>query len=162
MPRERVLNHAMFLIRAPLPPLGPPPIFGRAINDIYNYYVAHSTCTYQLEPTTAEERGAWFQGHNQKYPVIVAENGGAGGVVAWGSLSLFHPRAAYRFTVENSVYVHPEHQRKGVGSLLLGDLICSGKAKGYQSPIVAPHFRRSGGQCRPSTPGLVSNRRRAG
>ena len=43
-----------------------------AINEIYNYYVPRSTCTYQLEPETLEARQAWFEGHPpDKYPVTV-------------------------------------------------------------------------------------------
>jgi phosphinothricin acetyltransferase len=48
-----------------------------AINDIYNYYVARSTCTYQLEPEPLDGRRAWFAAHPpEKYPVTVAEIGG--------------------------------------------------------------------------------------
>lgn len=91
------------------------------INDIYNYYVAHSTCTYQEEPSTMAEREQWFAGHGAELPITIAEVGGA--VVGWGSLSRFHARSAYRRTVENSVYVDHRHHRRGIGSALLGDLI---------------------------------------
>ena len=92
-----------------------------AINAIYNHYVHHSTCTYQETPETMEARQEWFRQHGAKHPVIVAVVGGM--VVGWGSLSAFHPRSAYARTVENSVYVHPEYLRQGIGSLLLEDLI---------------------------------------
>src|SRR5438128_8742850 len=88
-----------------------------AINAIYNHFVLHSTCTYQTEPETAEVRAAWFANHGAKYPVTVGEVDGK--VVAWGSLSRFHARAAYGRTVENSVYVHPDHHRRGYGRALL-------------------------------------------
>src|SRR5438552_15531817 len=39
-----------------------------AINDIYNHYVLHSTCTYQYEPSTIEERQAWFAEHDEAHP----------------------------------------------------------------------------------------------
>jgi phosphinothricin acetyltransferase len=91
------------------------------INDIYNHYVLHSTCTYQEEPETLDSRRQWFTHHGEKHPVIVAESGKE--VVGWGSLSAYHPRSAYRRTVEDSVYVHHEHHRCGVGSVLLEDLI---------------------------------------
>lgn len=92
-----------------------------AINDIYNHYVLHSTCTYQEEPEPIESRRQWFGHHGDKLPVIVAEAGGQ--VVGWGSLSAYHPRSAYQHTVENPVYVHHQHHRHGVGSLLLQELI---------------------------------------
>ena len=44
-----------------------------AINDIYNFYVVHSTCTYQTEPETMESRRVWFANHGVAHPVIVAE-----------------------------------------------------------------------------------------
>ncbi len=92
-----------------------------SINDIYNHYVLHSTCTYQEEPEPPAGRRQWFKHHGDKHPVIVAEAGGL--VVGWGSLSAYHPRSAYRHTVENSVYVHHQHHRRGIGSLLLRELI---------------------------------------
>lgn len=103
-----------------------------AINDIYNHYVLHSTCTYQEEPETLDDRRLWFRRHGEKHPVIVAEM--AGHVVGWGSLSAYHPRSAYRHTVENSVYVHHQHHRKGIGSLLLQELIF--KARGLDHRVI--------------------------
>src|ERR1700722_1257197 len=92
-----------------------------AINDIYNHYVLYSTCTYQEEPETLDGRRRWFKRHSDKYPVIVAATDGQ--VAGWGSLSAFHERSAYRRTVENSVYIHHQHLQRGIGSLLLQDLI---------------------------------------
>jgi L-amino acid N-acyltransferase len=92
-----------------------------AINEIYNYYVLHSTCTYQEQPESLSGRHDWFRDHGQEYPVIIAEYQNQ--VVGWGSLSPYHRRSAYRHTFENSVYVHPEWHRCGIGSLLLQDLI---------------------------------------
>ena|SRR5688500_12376645 len=98
-----------------------------AINDIYNHYVLHSTCTYQEEPETLESRTAWFGAHGPEHPITVAV-AGDGAVLGWASLSRFHPRSAYRRTVENSVYVSHEHQRRGIGRALLADLINRAKA----------------------------------
>jgi phosphinothricin acetyltransferase len=83
-----------------------------AINDIYNHYVLHSTCTYQEEPETADARRAWFDAHGPAHPVTVAVDDGV--VVGWGSLSPYHRRSAYRRTVENSVYVAHTHHRRGI------------------------------------------------
>ncbi|HWE03864.1 MAG TPA: GNAT family N-acetyltransferase [Tepidisphaeraceae bacterium] len=104
-----------------------------AINSIYNYYVIHSTCTYQTDPATADERSAWFAAHGPQYPVTVAETDGE--VIGWGSLSRFHPRAAYRPTVENSVYVRQDRLARGIGRLLLDDLIDRADELGYHSMI---------------------------
>lgn len=102
-----------------------------AINDIYNHYVLHSTCTYQEEPSTADERSAWFAAHGPQYPVTVAE--ASGQVVGWGSLSRFHPRSAYRRTVENSVYVRRDLHRRGIGRALLDDLVGRAASLGHHT-----------------------------
>lgn len=104
-----------------------------AINAIYNYYVLHSTCTYQTEPSTAEERLNWFQVHGENHPVIVAEDGGQ--VIGWGSLSRFHQRAAYGNSVEDSIYLHHEHLGRGLGSLLLGELLRLAKQLGHHTVL---------------------------
>ncbi len=93
-----------------------------AISAIYNYYVLHSTCTYQLDPETLADRQAWFEAHAaESYPVVVAELGGQ--VVGWGSLSKFHARAGYKPSVEASVYIAAGFHRRGLGRMLLEHLI---------------------------------------
>lgn len=104
-----------------------------AINDIYNHYVLNSTCTYQEEPETIENRRKWFSHHGDKHPAIVAVEGEQ--VIGWGSLSAYHARSAYRRTVENSVYVHHQHHRKGIGSLLLEELITRARALEHRAII---------------------------
>lgn len=104
-----------------------------AINDIYNYYVLESTCTYQETPEPIERRGEWFDRHGPAHPVTVALINGQ--VVGWGSLSPYHARSAYRFTVENSVYVHPDHHRRGIGDAILQDLIARASALGHRTII---------------------------
>jgi L-amino acid N-acyltransferase len=106
----------------------------RAINDIYNYYVPRSTCTYQLEAETMEARKAWFESHaSDKYPVLVVVVEGK--IAGWGSLSKFRERAAYAPTVEASVYIHHEMHRRGLGKLLLVELIERARAAGFHSII---------------------------
>lgn len=105
-----------------------------AINDIYNYYVPRSTCTYQLELEPIEGRIAWFKAHlPERYPVIVAEE--ASQILGWGSLSKFRDRAAYDPTVEASVYIHHDQHRRGIGRAILVDLIARAKSAGFHSLI---------------------------
>lgn len=113
-----------------------------AINDIYNHYVLHSTCTYQEEPESMDGRRQWFRRHDEKHPIIVAEAGGK--VVGWGSLSAYHERSAYRFTVENSIYVHNEHQRRGIGSMLLEELISRARRAGHRVIIAGIDSEQAG------------------
>ena len=104
------------------------------INDIYNYYVLRSTCTYQLEPEPIEARRAWFDSHpSDKYPVTIGEINGE--AVAWGSLSKFRERAAYAPSVEASIYVRHDMHRRGIGRALLVDLIQRAKDLGFHTLI---------------------------
>jgi phosphinothricin acetyltransferase len=100
---------------------------------IYNHYVRTSTCTYQEEEDTPEERQAWFHRHGAQHPIFVTEH--AGRVVGWGSLSPFHPRSAYRFTVEHSVYVHPESLGQGLGRQMLEHLLTVARHLGHQQLV---------------------------
>lgn len=113
-----------------------------AINGIYNHYVRHSTCTYQEELEPLDGRRQWFARHVDKHPVIVAEVNGQ--VVGWGSLSAYHARSAYRRTVENSVYVHHEHHRRGIGSLLLQELIVRARNLGHRAIIAGIDAEQTG------------------
>ena len=104
-----------------------------AVNDIYNWYVPRSTCTYQEEPETMEARRAWFAHHGPRHPVTVAQLDGE--IVGWGSLSDYRERSAYRFTCENSVYVGHDTQGRGIGTALLADLIARARALDYRTII---------------------------
>jgi L-amino acid N-acyltransferase len=104
-----------------------------AINDIYNHYVLDSTCTYQEQPETMDGRRAWFAAHGSAHPITVALL--ADEIVGWGALSPYHRRAAYRHTVENSVYVAHTHHGRGIGRALLQDLIDRAKVIGHHSII---------------------------
>jgi L-amino acid N-acyltransferase YncA len=104
------------------------------INAIYNHYVLHSTCTYQVTPSSPEERQAWFEHHTPRHPATVAVSG-TGGILGWASLSPFHNRLGWRFTVEDSVYVHPDHLRQGLGRALLADILARADQLGYRSVV---------------------------
>ena len=111
------------------------------INEIYNHFVLHSTCTYQTEPSTLAEREAWFDAHGARHPVIVAEDEVRVGsalvttVVGWGALNQFHPRAAYGRTVENSVYLHHEFRGQGRGGQILQALLDLAEGLGHHVVI---------------------------
>jgi phosphinothricin acetyltransferase len=104
-----------------------------AISTIYNHYVVNDTCTYDEQPETLAARQEWFDHHGPLHPVLVAEAGGE--VVAWGSLSAFRTRASYRHTVENSVYLRHDWHRRGIGTLLLRELIVQARKLGHHAII---------------------------
>jgi L-amino acid N-acyltransferase YncA len=104
-----------------------------AIRAIFNYYVARSTCTFQIEPETVEERGAWFRARTARHPVTVAD--AQREVIGWAGLSPWKSRCAYANSAEVSVYVHHEHHRRGIGRALLLDLIERAKGEGLHTII---------------------------
>ncbi|MBY0456613.1 MAG: GNAT family N-acetyltransferase [Gemmataceae bacterium] len=103
------------------------------IRAIYNHYVQTSTCTYQIELETAEERLAWMRERSDRYPATVAESGGV--VIGWAALSPWKSRCGYAWAAEASVYIHPDHHRKGIGRALLLDLIARAKVAGLHTII---------------------------
>ena len=104
-----------------------------AINDIYNHYVVHDTCTYQTEPESLAQREVWLGRHGGAHPVLVAEQQGE--ILAWGALSAFHPRAAYRFSVEDSIYVRHDRLRRGLGRSMLAALLQLAREHGLHTVI---------------------------
>jgi phosphinothricin acetyltransferase len=93
-----------------------------AISGIYAHYVRHSTATFETEPPDITEiacRRADIEQRN--LPYFVAEKDGF--VVGYAYATPYRPRNAYRFTVEDSIYIHPEHVGMGFGKALLSALI---------------------------------------
>jgi L-amino acid N-acyltransferase YncA len=105
----------------------------QAINDIYNHYVAVSTTTYDEEPMTLDERRQAFAARGAIHPLTVAVQDGR--IVGYGSLHAFRAKHGYRFVVENSVYVHPDHQRQGIGAAILADLIERARTLGLHAIV---------------------------
>ncbi len=108
-----------------------------SISAIYNDAVIKTTATYDYETEPLERRQAWFRDHLElKLPMIVAVSD-SHGVVGWSSLSPFHKRPGFRFTVENSIYIAEPHRGKGIGKKLLAPLITAGESLGLHSIIAA-------------------------
>lgn len=105
-----------------------------AVAAIYAHHVLHGSASFETEPPGTEEmarrRAALLAAG---YPYLVAERGGA--VLGYAYASAYRPRAAYRDTVENSVYLRPEAIGGGIGSLLLAALIEACEARGYRQMI---------------------------
>lgn len=93
-----------------------------AITDIYAHHVAHGSASFETVPPEAAEMARRRQSVlTHGLPYLVAEINTT--VVGYASVVPYRPRAAYRFTVEDSVYVHRNHLGKGVGRSLLATLI---------------------------------------
>lgn len=94
-----------------------------AVTDIYAQAVRHGTASYELEPPTRDVMATRFAAlTGPGYPYLVAEEAG-GRVVGYAYAGPFRPRPAYRFIVEDSVYIAPDRQGRGLGRLLLGALV---------------------------------------
>ena len=104
-----------------------------AIRAIYNAEVTGSTVTFDLEPRTLDEQRAWIAGHQGAHPAVVAVEGAV--VAGFGSLSPFRDRPAYSTTVEDSLYVEASWRARGVGRLLLGELVVLARTRGFHTVI---------------------------
>jgi phosphinothricin acetyltransferase len=99
-----------------------------ALLTIYNDAVVHTTSVWTDEPRTLEAQNQWLEDKRMSgKPVLVAEEQGA--VIGFSSYGPFRAWPGYRHTVENMIYVAPDHRGKGVGSLLLGPLIERARAQ---------------------------------
>ncbi|MBN1153118.1 MAG: N-acetyltransferase [Dehalococcoidia bacterium] len=101
-----------------------------AILDIYNEVTANSTASYSVEPSTLEERRAWFDARTREgFPVIVAV--GEDGVVGFASFGQFRGAwAGYRYSVEHTVHVCKDQRGKGIGTRLVQELLLLAKDMG--------------------------------
>jgi L-amino acid N-acyltransferase YncA len=104
-----------------------------AIRAIYNVEVTGSTATFDIVERSAAEQLEWLDRHSGAHPAVVAVSGGE--VCGFGSLSSYRDRAAYSTSVEDSVYVGDAWRRKGVGSLLLKELVELATAHGFHTVI---------------------------
>jgi L-amino acid N-acyltransferase YncA len=105
-----------------------------AILEIINYNILNSTALYDYQPRTLENQISILQDKLTKgFPVLVAIHDEM--VVGFGYYSEFRFREAYKFTVEHSVYSHPNHIGKGIGKQILESLIHLAKAQKLHTMI---------------------------
>lgn len=104
-----------------------------AIRSIYNHAVSTSTVTFDLVERSVAEQEEWLRARDGAHAAVVCEEDGE--VIGFGSLSPYRDRPAYRTTVEDSVYVHPDHQGRGVGRVILKGLVQTARDHGFHSLI---------------------------
>jgi L-amino acid N-acyltransferase len=102
-----------------------------AIRAIYNHEVLNTTATFDLVPRTVDEQRDWLAERSGAFSAVVAEDEGV--VVGFASLSPYKERAAYRTTVEDSVYVEPSYQGHGAGKLLLETIVEVARSSGFHA-----------------------------
>ena len=105
-----------------------------AITEIYGYHVQHSGATFEVSSPDAREMSRRRSEVLQRgLAWLVAEI--AGSVKGYAYATPYRSRAAYRFTLEDSIYVHPEEAGKGIGKALLPKLIDLCEATGAKQMI---------------------------
>jgi phosphinothricin acetyltransferase len=104
-----------------------------AITEIYNEAILKTVATFDTEPKTVEEQKPWFESHDSKHPILVAEQDST--IVGWASLSKWSDRCAYSDTAEISVYVKEERQGKGIGKSLMQEILDKGKKVGLHTVV---------------------------
>jgi L-amino acid N-acyltransferase YncA len=113
-----------------------------AITQIYAHAVRHGTASFELDPPDIKEMTHRLAALSAGgFPYLVAEAKGGieggmqGGILGYAYAGPYRARPAYRFTVEDSVYIAPDAQRQGLGRLLLERLIVESEARGYRQMI---------------------------
>ena len=102
-----------------------------AIRSIYNHEVENETSTFDLVPRTLDDQLEWQNARQGAFCVYVAELDGE--VVGFGALSPYKERAAYRTSVEDSVYVRRDMGRRGIGSAILEHLLHTAEDGGFHA-----------------------------
>jgi L-amino acid N-acyltransferase YncA len=115
-----------------------------AITAIYRPSVLTGSASFELDAPDDAEMGRRMTAIlDAGFPYLVAERDGQ--VLGYGYLSAYRPRAAYRWSVENSIYVAPEAQRTGTGRALLQALIDEATTRGSRQMIAVIGDRQSHG-----------------
>ncbi len=105
------------------------------VREIYNHYVANSTVTFDESPWTLKAlRTKYARVRELGYPFLVAESPN-GVVLGFAYVYPWKEKAAYRFTVENSIYLGPASTGKGLGTALMRDLLDRAQAAGVREII---------------------------
>ena len=104
------------------------------ILEIINYEIEHSTVVYDYEPRTYAQQLQWFQKKQaDQMPVIVAEE--LNQILGFATYGIFRPWDAYQYSVEHSIYIDKSARSKGIGKLLMTELIQLAKSGGYHTMI---------------------------
>lgn len=98
---------------------------------IWNHEVTSATSTTDTEPRSARAQREWLAAHAGPYPVVVAVAGGE--VLGYGSLSPYKSKPAFARTAEDSVYVRAGQRGRGIGALILADLVRLARGHGHRS-----------------------------
>ncbi|MDR2177461.1 MAG: GNAT family N-acetyltransferase [Treponema sp.] len=111
-----------------------------AIVEIYNYYINHTVITFEEEPLNLETMAGRIAEVAGRYPWLVWEEGGE--IAGYAYAHAWHQRTAYRFAAEDSIYLKPGWERRGIGRRLLQRVIEDLRQTGFHvlmSVITVPN-----------------------
>jgi phosphinothricin acetyltransferase len=106
-----------------------------AIRQIYNHEVEHTTATFDLVPRSLEDQEAWLAARSGAFTAIVAVDSASGEVLGFTALSPYKERAAYRTSVEDSVYVRRDSHGRGIGKVLLTHVLDVAEDSGFHAVV---------------------------
>ena len=106
-----------------------------ATRAIYNVEVLESTVTFDIAPRSLTEQQRWIEEHSGGHPAIVAVADDGHGARLRVALAVQARGAAYAPTVEDSVYVHRDARGRGVGEMLLREILRLGTDHGFHSAV---------------------------
>ena len=104
-----------------------------AIREIYNHEVRNSTATFDLVERNTQEQEEWLDDRSGAFSVLVAEMSSK--ILGFASLSPYKARAAYRTTVEDSIYINEEFRNQGIAGELLSHLLEVAESSGFHAVI---------------------------
>lgn len=104
------------------------------ITAIYDHAVRNGTATFELDPPDVAEMTRRYRALvDGNSPYLVAAIGGE--IAGYAYAGSYRPRPAYRYTVEDSIYLAPASQQRGIGTKLLSELVAQSEARGYRQMI---------------------------
>ena len=105
-----------------------------AITAIYEHAVRFGTATFEIDPPDLAEMTRRFRTlADGQFPYLAAELNGA--VIGYAYAGPYRPRPAYRFSVENSVYFDPKAQGRGIGKVIMQELIMRCEQRGFRQMV---------------------------
>ena len=106
-----------------------------AILDIFNEAIVNSTALYDYQPRPLESMTSWFKTKEiGNFPVIGAIDR-SNKLLGFASYGTFRNWPAYKYSIEHSVYIHPDHRRNGIGLALMQQLILAATEQQYHTMI---------------------------